>query len=198
MKCLDEGTLQSYLDNELPAAQTASASRHLEICEVCRARLDRIEAAACRVDALFDALDPEDLAAVHRASSPAVAHRRAAWLGWGAAGLAAALAAIAVFLLAGHRTAPAPVPVARQAAPPSPTPAAAPLPVVRRAKPKPAAARRPRQLLAVDDFIPLDGAGPMQAGIVVRVMLPVSNAQQIAADLVIGEDGRARAIRFVE
>src|SRR5579862_4479321 len=197
MKCLDEGTLQSYSDNELPAAQTASASGHLEICEVCRARLDRIEAAACRVDALFDALDPEDLAAVHRASSPAVAHRRAAWLGWGAAGLAAALAAIAVFLLAGHRTAPAPVPVAKQeVAPPSPMPVAAPLPVVRRAKPKPVAARRPRQLLAVDDFIPLDGAGPMQAGIVVRVMLPVSNAQEIAADLVIGEDGRARAIRF--
>jgi hypothetical protein len=40
-------------------------------------------------------------------------------------------------------------------------------------------------------------------GIVVRTLVPVSDAsttggvQEIAADLVIGEDGRARAIRFV-
>jgi hypothetical protein len=38
----------------------------------------------------------------------------------------------------------------------------------------------------------------MQMGMVVRVILPISDAREVAADLVIGEDGRARAIRFVE
>ena len=56
---------------------------------------------------------------------------------------------------------------------------------------------------ALDDFVPFDDADPMQMGMVVRVMLPVSDAsltggaQEVAADLVIGEDGRARAIRLV-
>jgi hypothetical protein len=51
---------------------------------------------------------------------------------------------------------------------------------------------------ALDDFVPFDDADPMQIGMVVRVMLPVSDATEIAADLVIGEDGRARAFRFVQ
>src|ERR1035437_7361681 len=56
---------------------------------------------------------------------------------------------------------------------------------------------------ALDDFVPFDDADPMQMGMVVRVMLPVSDAsltggaQEVAADLLIGEDGRARAIRLV-
>jgi hypothetical protein len=52
--------------------------------------------------------------------------------------------------------------------------------------------------------VALDDADPIQMGIVVRVMVPVSDAsmsggvKEIAADLMIGDDGRARAIRFVE
>jgi hypothetical protein len=58
----------------------------------------------------------------------------------------------------------------------------------------------------LDGFLQLDTA-PFQTGMVVRVMLPASDvsvipqstdAQMVAADLLIGEDGRARAIRFVE
>ena len=55
---------------------------------------------------------------------------------------------------------------------------------------------RPKPRRAIDEFVPLDGADPMQIGMVVRVMLPVSDAsvgggvREIAADVVIGEDGR--------
>jgi hypothetical protein len=62
---------------------------------------------------------------------------------------------------------------------------------------------KPKPRPALGNFVALDDADPMQMGLVVRVMLPFSDAsltggpQEIAADLMIGEDGRARAIRFV-
>jgi hypothetical protein len=47
------------------------------------------------------------------------------------------------------------------------------------------------------EFMALAGADPIQVGMVVRVMVPVSG-RSLAADVVVGEDGRARAIRFIE
>jgi len=204
MRCLDEGTLQAYLDSELPEARMRYAAGHLEACATCRDRLGRIEATAGCVNAWLDALAPGDLPALDKAA-PRIAARTAGvrWR-WAAVALAGALAAsVALFLAKApapnievHVTKPeARLTDVRGSVDPAPVRAA----TVR----KQLRARRPKPVRPLDDFVAFDDADPMQMGMVVRVMLPVSDAfltggtQEIAADLVIGEDGRARAIRLV-
>lgn len=198
MKCLDEGALQAYLDNELDEVRIRGAAGHLEACAACRDRLGRLEATAGRVKAWLDALLPEDLPVVYE-GVPRIAHKMHGprW-GWIAGGLAAALAASATLFVA-------PPPAPRKEA-------YLAKPLARRAEPRgtpgwPAGGRpritmvrpaRVRPRPALDGFVVFDDADPMQIGMVVRVMLPVSDDSAIAADLVIGEDGRARAFRFVE
>ena len=187
-KCLDEGALRAYLDRELP-----EAADHLEVCAECRGRLERMRAALDEVNVLLDALAPEDIAAV-QATAP-----RSRWVaGLAAAALAASLALVLIL----NRTprAPAPpaksVPFARAVTPATPRPELPPKPMLARV--------RHRKQPSLDGFVPLAGADPLQMGMVVRVMLPVSDpslstgVREVPADLVIGEDGRARAIRFVE
>lgn len=202
MKCLDDGTLQAYLDLELPAAEQDRAAGHLEGCAGCRARLSRLEATLARVRACLEALAPEDLRvtgdAVPRfAARPA----RMRWQ-WAAVALAGALTASLALIFGSATPRPEPAPVAKTLpAPPIQLAPAPPEPAPVRSVP--ARARRPKPRRALDDFVVLDNADPMQMGMVVRVMLPVSGAsvpggmQVVAADLMIGEDGRARAIRFV-
>jgi hypothetical protein len=155
------------------------------------------------VNAWFSALPPEDVQAP--AAAPRIGARTPGthWR-WAAVALAGVLAALAALFFAGMR--PTPAKQAHSLQPPVLQPPAEP-PHVAVVAPRPAPARRlvrrakPRR--AIDEFVPLDGADPMQIGMVVRVMLPVSDAsvsggvREIAADVAIGEDGRARAIRFV-
>jgi len=200
--------LQAYLDSELPEARMRRAAGHLAACETCRDRLRRLEATVGCVSAWLDALAPEDLPALD-AVVPRIAMRTAGvrWR-WAAVALAGALAASVALFFA---NAPAPNLEVQVTKP------EAPLTDVRgsvdRARgsvsvlPHRAATvkrvHRPKPGPALDDFVAFDDADPMQMGMVVRVMLPVSDAsltggaQEIAADLMIGEDGRARAIRFV-
>ena len=51
-----------------------------------------------------------------------------------------------------------------------------------------------------DDFLVLDDTPPLQMGLVVRMDLPAETGSQrvVQADVVIGEDGRLRAIRFID
>ena len=212
MKCLNEGTLQAYLDCELPEARMGHAAGHLEACVTCRDRLGRLEAAVGRVNAWLAALAPEDLPALGEAV-PRIAARKAGlrWR-WAAVALASALAAsVALFFANAHAPKPALTKEALVRKPQTPlTDVGGSANPVYRAGPggHPVRERlRAHQLKPVpplDDFVALDDADPMQMGMVVRVMLPVSDAsltggvQEIAADLVIGEDGRARAFRFVQ
>lgn len=212
MGCLDDGALRAYLDGELPEPKVYRAAAHLEACTACRARLQRVEATAARVDAWLNALEA-DGAPAYAAAPPLPA--RAGWgRGWAVAALAGALAAAIVLgvvmswprpATVAHQAAMAPhpdlralVPVA--APPPNALPAATRRAVVRRQRTNAPQPPQPR----LDDFMPLDDADPIQMGLVVRVMVPVSTAsrpgdtQEIAADVLVGEDGRARAIRFVE
>jgi anti-sigma factor RsiW len=196
MKCLDEGTLQAYLDSELAERRMSRATGHLEACATCRDRLGRIEAAAGRVNAWLDALAPEDLPAVYE-GVPRIAARTGSlrWR-WAAVGLAGALAASVALFFA---NAPVPRKEARVQRVEGPLAnARGSVSVVpHRVATVRKRMRRPMPQPALDDFVPFDDADPMQIGMVVRVMLPVSDATEIAADLVIGEDGRARAFRFV-
>ena len=183
--CLDEGTLRAYLDDELAGSQAGRAAGHVENCADCGVRAERMRTAIRRVDELLDALAPEDLAAIGRT--------RPDWR-WVAGGvLAAALAAVIVLIFAASWALHVPPPAVTQAAAIAP-----PQPVFQNVVSRAAHVRHHHQRpeRGMDEFVPLAGADPMQVGMVVRVVLP--GVREIAADLVIGEDGRARAIRFTE
>jgi Putative zinc-finger len=203
MNCLDEGTLQAYLDSELAELRMRSVADHVEVCARCRDRMGHLASTMGLVNAWFSALPPEDVQAPAGAPRIGAPTPRRHWR-WAAVGLAAVLAALAALFFAGMR--PTPAKQAHSLQPPALQPQAGP-PQVAAAAPLRAPVRRlvrrPKPRRATEEFVPLDGADPMQIGMVVRVMLPVSDAsvgggvREIAADVAIGEDGRARAIRFV-
>jgi len=209
MKCPDEGTLQAYLDNELPEARMRAAAGHLEVCAACRDRLGEIQAATARVSAWLEALAPVDLPSdpVVQGAVPRIAARTAGWRWrWAAVPLAGALAASAA-LFFGNAHPPKREPhMQKPAAPLADGVPSGPgsVSIVHRAATvrKRLPEHRPKPRPTLDGFVAFDDADPMQMGMVVRVMLPVSDAsltggaQEIAADLMIGEDGRARAIRL--
>jgi len=194
MRCLDEGTLQAYLDSELTEAQMQHAADHLGACAACGGQLARLQDTAARVSALLDLLPAPDAMAQLPSTRTAVRRR------WAAAGLAAAAIAASIALfVAGHRPTLKTPPLAKKETAPVLAPAVAvPVRTARVAQPKRARPPILKQPPAMDDFVLLGDADPMQLGMVIRVMVPISDAQEIAADLVVGEDGRARAIRFVE
>ena len=123
---------------------------------------------------------------------------------------AAAAAAMVVFFVVTNRKPPAPAPVrevVRQAVvvPPEAPPAA----VVKTARRVRKSATRPQEV--VTDFFPLmDPAPPFERGQLLRVELPASAMQMVGlpvredrladsvqADVLVGEEGLPRAIRFV-
>jgi hypothetical protein len=137
--------------------------------------------------------------------------RRRAWRRtavWVTAAVAAA--AMAVFFVATNRKPPAPAPVhevARQAVVVQPE--APPAAVVKTARRVRKSATRPQEM--VTDFFPLmDPAPPFERGQLLRVELPASAMQMVGlpvredrladsvqADVLVGEEGLPRAIRFV-
>jgi anti-sigma factor RsiW len=190
--CLDEGTLRAYLDGELAEAQVSRADAHLAQCADCRSRLERMETALRRVGELLNALAPEDLVAIRTSAR--------GWR-WAVGALASAVAAAIVLFLASSK----PAGVARPVVARKDVSALTSQPVRQVAARKRARVRHRRAAEPqAEEFVALAGADPMQMGMVVRVMVPVSGlsldgaVREIAADVVIGEDGRARAIRFVE
>ena len=209
MKCLSPGTLQAYLDSELPEIEMRDISAHVEACVVCRGRLADLEATAQRVHAWLDALPSRDLVVPVETVTrilPIAGPTRWRWIAV-AAGLVLAVSA-AFFPANNHRKAAVPTKVAlartsvRSAAVRDPEPQPdAPHRVVRVRKRLPSPVRHAQP--AGNDFIALGDPDPMQIGVVVRVKVPIADTwlpgqtQEVAADLVIGEDGRARAIRFV-
>jgi len=210
MGCLHEGTLQAYLDGELAEMQRRRAAGHVQSCARCRARLEQVRATAARVNALLDALVVEVPVAAAFAVSPLRARPglEAEWVRWAVAavGVLAIGAVLDVLTMARRPQAAAPTPVAKKQAIVQPAPAIVSRTIAPAAKPRLRRVRRSKPLPGLDNFLALDDAGPIQVGVVVRVMLPAPGfaampqtgaTQVIMADLVIGEDGRARAIRFV-
>jgi hypothetical protein len=137
-------------------------------------------------------------------------HARRKWGNIAPWGLTAA-AAVTIFFISGSREHPKPVPkmsVRHElvAAEPKPLEIAAPAPKPRTADPvKP----EPREI--VTEFFPLlDVAPPFERGELLRVMVPASTMRKVGlpvneehmtdrvyADVLVGEEGLARAIRFV-
>jgi Putative zinc-finger len=171
MRCLNDGTLLAFLDAELDAAERSRAEAHLAECGACRQRSERLQTTAARVNAWLDGLHVDDSLAGQAVVFAGRSSRPAApRLGWGLA------LAFAVLLLAFLVQKPAPAP-------------------------------RVTPVHQLSGFIALDDGDPIQMGVVVRMNVSASSlgmsagtggTDQIAADVVIGEDGRARAIRFLE
>jgi hypothetical protein len=211
MGCLNEGALEAYLDGELPAAKMYKAAAHLTSCAVCRTRMERVGATAARVNALLDSLVVEvPMAAtctvprLRARAGPAVPGLR--WAVAAMLGVLAISAALGVRAIFRRPPVAASTPLAQTRPAVQPSPAIISRSIKAAVKPRSRRLRGPKPLPRPDDFLVFDDADPIQVGMVVRVMLPpsafgamqqTSATQAILADLVIGEDGRARAIRLV-
>ncbi len=172
MRCLNDGTLLAFLDTELDETARRRAAAHLEDCVPCRARCEQLRNTAARVNGLLDCLEsPESIGQVIRPFVPRPVSTR---LRWSAVVLAMAVLILAVLVQKPH--------------PPDP-------------------ATAPKNANGLAGFVPLDDGDPLEIGVVVRMKVSpaalgfstgTSGVEQVTADVVIGEDGRARAIRFLE
>ena len=163
-----------------------------------------------QVQQALKALADHDFAREARTPAQAIFARRQSasrWKAWAALAAAAAL----LFFLWPAREAPLPKPVlvseAKPPVEPQPVPVVAPAPKpVRRARqPQP----EPREI--VTEFYPLmDAPPPFERGQLLRVVVPASTmrsvglpinparwSERVQADVLVGEEGMARAIRFV-
>ena len=189
-QCWPEGDLRAYLDGELPPEARQHVAAHLPGCGACSRRYAELSARAARVSDLMaglPAIVPQGTPRLDLAPA-----RGRSWA-WAALPLAAALA-MAFAMLPRHRaTVPqAPPTPAVVPAPPAQTEAA----VVRQSPVRaPRTSRHPvvRPVALRADFLRLDDE-PLETGTVVRVSTENGN---IKADLIVGPDGRARAIRLV-
>ena len=185
-ECWSEGQLRAYLDRELPPEERERIAAHLGECVECARVAAELDGRAAWVAEMMDTL-----AVAERAPRRARTHWR-----WVAA--AAALAAgIAIGALIRQRpveprVAVAPEPVKAQPAVPLVSePAAAP----QAASVKRPALRRPARRPVPPDngFVALDDE-PFDTGVVLRMAL---GPAEIPADVLVGPDGRAHAIRLV-
>lgn len=185
--CWSAGELRAYLDGELPPRDMDRVARHLQECGPCGSVCRELAGRAERLSAWMNAL-PEPPAAP---SLPMAPRQAAASRRWAAATALAASVTVGLLLWPG-RTAkvgsPRPVPAPTLAAPP---PAAQEPATVRPAPRKRAAPAKSQP--RIDYFVKLDDE-PIDTGLVVRVGL---DGGQIPADVIVGPDGRARAIRLV-
>lgn len=189
-ECWAEGDLRSYLDGEMPPAERELAAAHFEECAECRGRYAELAERAARVGSLMAALsEPAAVAGEHGVRQETV-HR----LKHVPAAVLALAAALAIgFVMLPKRGAPgveslakAPMAVAPAGVAEAEPVAAAPA-VVRRPN------RMPRPMPRADYYFSLDGE-PIETGTVMRVGVENGDLQ---AELILGPDGRAHAIRMV-
>jgi len=184
-QCWREGELRAYLDSELPPGDMQRVAAHLKECAVCGGACAELEARVARISMLLGAL-PE---AEPLTQLPSLPRRSGASWRWAAGAVAAAV--VVAFLWMPKRTENV---VMATPAPPAPQARAAPVPPP--ATVKPAIIRRVvpvKPKAQVDYYVKLDDE-PIETGIVVRVGL---DGGQVPADVILGPDGRARAIRLV-
>ena len=191
-QCWSEGEIRAYLDSELPPRDMDRVAAHVKECAACGGLRAELEIRATQVSGLLDSLPEPNLATpmLRRAPRRSGAGRR--WVG-AAAGLAASLAIGPALLPKRVEKAvvvpPAQAPAKVTVTPPPPPPVAPA--IIRRVPRKGAAPVKPKP--KIDYYIALDDE-PIETGLVVRVGL---NGGQVPADVIVGPDGRARAIRLV-
>ncbi len=176
--CWPDGDLRAYIDGELAPDARATIAAHLEACSACGARHRELAERAAWVSAVMDLAE-------NAPAIPAARPRPRRWL-VGAVGLAASLGIALLLLPKRAPDRPTPV-VAKVVVPAAPVQTATPvvLPAVHR--PAPRRQEPPEEFLRLDDE-------PIETAIIVRVS---ADNGALQADLIIGPDGRAHAIRVV-
>jgi hypothetical protein len=185
-QCWSEGELRAYLDSELPPGDMQRVAAHLKECDGCGGLYAELEERAARISMLLGALpEPEPVRQL-----PSLPRRSGAAWRWAAGAVAAAL--VVAFLWMPKRmekvvvTTPPTLPAPRARPGLSAPPVTVKPAIIRRVVPvKPKA--------QVDYYVKLDDE-PIETGIVIRVGL---DDGQVPADVILGPDGRARAIRLV-
>jgi anti-sigma factor RsiW len=184
-ECWREGELRAYLDSELPPGDMQRVAAHVKECAGCGGACAELEARSARISMLLGAL-PEAEPVRQLPSLP-----RRSRAGWRWAAGAAAAALLVAFLWM-----PKPTEKVVVVPPPHSGPQARAAPVPPSATVEPAIIRRVvpvKPKAQVDYYVKLDDE-PIETGIVVRVGL---DGGQVPADVILGPDGRARAIRLV-
>jgi hypothetical protein len=198
--CWQEGELRAYLDGELPAGDISRLGAHLQTCAPCRDLCAHLERRAEWVGSQMGALAMQEAPLLGtspfrgRGSLPAKEPRAVAS---GALAVLTAAAAVVLALVLLPRGGKEPVTFAPPPKAAVPTAPASPAPVtvkpaiIRRIVPRKKAAPtiRPR----LEYFLALDDE-PVEAGMVVRVALGDGG---VPADVIVGTDGEAHAIRLV-
>ncbi len=214
--CMTEGDLRACLDGELRPPRARFASEHLLCCPRCRSRIERLRSRAATVTALMHRLEPgaaefepDCASAMARIQSQAPS-RRSGWMMRRAAAAAAGILALLLLSQAVRRPiAPESAALRKAATPGSGLNVEAPAPSLATAGETTAPTRAAglQTEHAVDYFLELDDGDPIQMGFVVRMSLPAlvltplelaGSGEEIQADVIIDEGGRARAVRFPE
>ena len=185
-ECWSEGELRAYLDRELPPGDMDRLAAHLKTCPACEARYGEVAGRAARVAEMVEALSAETAGK----PQPRRARTRRRWAPVAAA--VAACLAIALVLWP-RREVPRAPQASHKAVPPAPVlpkPVEVVPAIIVRPPRQPGKARpRPQ----VHYFLALDDE-PIETGVIMRVAL---GSGDIQAEVIYGEDGRARAIRAV-
>jgi hypothetical protein len=210
--CWSEGDLRAALDGELDATSAARLTAHLAECTSCQALRQELAGRASRVAGMMAALEESAPATIIpmppiRPVAPILTWRAVAAIGAIAAGLAIIALTVphrATSKLTQDANATTPNPVASR------KPSVVPAQPVSLTHPRHRLLRGPEQRAAVltpvaspavaepagtnqGYFLALDDE-PIETGIVMRVASPSGDFQ---ADVIVGPDGRAHAIRIV-
>jgi hypothetical protein len=184
--CWRDGDLRAYVDGELAPESRERLAAHLQVCPACDGRYGELAQRAAWVSAVM--AGAEDAPAM-----PVARPRPRRWT-LATIALAATLAIAFVMLPKRVPVHPAP-PVAKVVVPPAPVAQTAPfgrgsLTLRTHTEPRPQGAvhrEPPEEFLRLDDE-------PLETATIVRVSAEDGALQ---ADLIVGPDGRAHAIRLV-
>ncbi len=186
-QCWSEGELRAYLDHELPSRDMERVAAHIQECSGCGGVFLELTERAKRLRGWMDAL-PEADAPVRIPPAPRRLQTRGRWAGAAAGFAAAVLLGVVLLPKRGGEIVVMPrvvVPKSPASGPPAVSPA-----IIRRETPRAVPVKPKPQ---VQYYVALDNE-PIETGLVVRVGL---NGGQVPADVIVGPDGRARAIRLV-
>jgi anti-sigma factor RsiW len=184
-QCWPDGDLRAFLDGELPRESQEQVGAHLELCGGCGERYREMSQRAARVSTLMSML-PETAPSVRAIVPPRTHHGRP----WAVAALSLAAALAIAFVVVPKRGVVQPVTIAKALAPVATVSVEPALTVPAHPVARHAAARRP---VVREDFLRLDDE-PLETGTVVRISAENGDVQ---ADLIVGPDGRAHAVRIV-
>ncbi len=185
--CWPDGDLRAYMDGELTPESLELVSAHLTDCAACGARYRELSERSARVSKMLAALSEVEYVPVVPVRGVPGRDRK-----WAPALMALAAALTITFVLLPKRPTVRPAPMAKAIVPavaveiPAPATAPAPRRVVRHVA-------APRPQMATEEFLRLDD-DPIETGTLVRVS---AEDGALVADLIVGPDGRAHAIRVV-